>query len=71
MGAELMLAVNLGTRGTLEALDLLEYTNIRAGSALAEQRAARGSPDPFSVRNSTSGTSGTPPASTRVESSPT
>ena len=50
MGAELMLALNLGTRGTLEALDLLEYTNIRAGSTLAEQRAANGSPDPFSVR---------------------
>ncbi len=50
VGAELMLAVNLGTRGMLEALDLLEYTNIRAGSALAEQRAANGSPDPFNVR---------------------
>ena len=50
VGTELMLAVNLGTRGTLEALDLLEYTNIRAGSALAEQRVANGSPDPFNVR---------------------
>ena len=50
VGAELMLALNLGTRGTLEALDLLEYTNIRAGSALAELRAANGSPDPFNVR---------------------
>ena len=50
VGAELMLALNLGTRGTLEALDLLEYTNIRAGSTLAEQRAANGSPDPFNVR---------------------
>jgi alpha-L-arabinofuranosidase len=50
VGAELMLALNLGTRGTREALDLLEYTNIRAGSALAEQRAANGSPDPFNVR---------------------
>jgi alpha-L-arabinofuranosidase len=50
VGTELMLALNLGTRGTLEALDLLEYANIRAGSALAEQRAANGSPDPFNVR---------------------
>jgi alpha-L-arabinofuranosidase len=50
VGAELMLAINLGTRGTREALDLLEYTNIRAGSALAERRAANGSPDPFKVR---------------------
>src|SRR5215218_6159788 len=50
VGTELMLAINLGTRGVLEALDLLEYTNTRAGSALAEQRAANGSADPFSVR---------------------
>jgi alpha-L-arabinofuranosidase len=49
VGAELMLALNLGTRGTLEALELLEYTNSRAGSALAEQRASNGSPDPFNV----------------------
>src|SRR5215211_732367 len=50
VGTELMLALNLGTRGTLEALDLLEYTNIRADSTLAELRAANGSPDPFNVR---------------------
>jgi alpha-N-arabinofuranosidase len=50
VGAELMLSLNLGTRGTLEALDLLEYTNVRASSALAERRAAHGSPDPFNVR---------------------
>ncbi len=30
-----MLAVNLGTRGTLEALDLLEYSNIAGGTALS------------------------------------
>ncbi len=42
VGSELMLAVNLGTRGTLEALDLLEYTNLRSGSARASQRAANG-----------------------------
>jgi alpha-N-arabinofuranosidase len=50
VGAELMLALNLGTRGVLEALDLLEYANLAAGSALAELRAANGSPDPFNVR---------------------
>jgi alpha-N-arabinofuranosidase len=48
--AEPMLALNLGTRGILEALDLLEYANIGAGSALAELRAANGSPEPFGVR---------------------
>jgi alpha-N-arabinofuranosidase len=50
VGTELMLALNLGTRGPLEALDLLEYANIREGSARAEQRAANGSADPFGVR---------------------
>jgi alpha-L-arabinofuranosidase len=50
VGGELMLALNLGTRGVLEALDLLEYTNLAAGSALAELRRVNGSPDPFNVR---------------------
>lgn len=47
---ELMLAVNLGTRGVLEALDLLEYTNGEAGTTLADQRVANGAPDPHDVR---------------------
>src|SRR5690606_13367611 len=42
--------VNLGTRGTLEALDLLEYTNLRSGSARAVERAANGRTEPFDVR---------------------
>ena len=50
VGSELMLAVNLGTRGVQEALDLVEYTNAPTGSALADQRAANGSPEPFDVR---------------------
>jgi alpha-N-arabinofuranosidase len=50
VGAELMLALNLGTRGVVEALDLLEYSNIGVGSALSEQRAANGSPEPFGMR---------------------
>jgi alpha-L-arabinofuranosidase len=50
VNTELMLALNLGTRGILEALDLLEYTNIRGNSEMAELRAANGSPDPFNVR---------------------
>ena len=48
--SELMLAVNLGTRGTLEALDLLEYTNIAGGSTLSEQRIANGKTDAFGVK---------------------
>jgi alpha-L-arabinofuranosidase len=49
-GSEPMLAINLGTRGELEALDLLEYTNLPTGSALSDQRAANGSPEPFGVK---------------------
>jgi alpha-L-arabinofuranosidase len=47
--SELMLAVNLGTRGTLEALDLLEYANFPSGTALSEQRIANGKKEPFAV----------------------
>ncbi|MCZ2828539.1 alpha-N-arabinofuranosidase [Modestobacter sp. VKM Ac-2986] len=48
-GSELMLAVNLGTRGVQEAIDLLEYTNIRSGTALSDQRVADGTLEPFRV----------------------
>jgi alpha-L-arabinofuranosidase len=48
--SELMLAVNLGTRGTLEALDLLEYTNISSGTALSDRRVANGRTDAFGVK---------------------
>jgi alpha-N-arabinofuranosidase len=50
VGAELMLAVNLGTRGVSEALDLLEYTNHRGGSTFSDQRIANGRTEPFAVR---------------------
>jgi alpha-N-arabinofuranosidase len=50
IGSELMLAVNLGTCGTLEALDLLEYVNLGQGTARADERAANGHPVSFDVR---------------------
>jgi alpha-N-arabinofuranosidase len=50
VGSELMLAVNLGTRGVAEALDLLEYTNIRGGTTLSDSRKANGREQPFDVR---------------------
>lgn len=50
VGSELMLAVNLGTRGTEEALDLLEYTNIRSGTELSERRVANGRTEPFRIK---------------------
>ncbi|MDR7158426.1 alpha-N-arabinofuranosidase [Arthrobacter sp. BE255] len=49
-GSELMMAVNLGTRGIEAALDLLEYTNHPSGTALSEQRIANGAKDPYNIR---------------------
>ena len=49
VGSDLMLAVNLGTRGTQEALDLLEYANVDAKTAWTDRRAANGHPEPFGV----------------------
>jgi alpha-N-arabinofuranosidase len=49
-GVEPMMAVNLGTRGVQEALDLLEYCNGTASTALADQRRANGSEQPHGIR---------------------
>ncbi len=49
-GVEPMMAVNLGTRGVQEALDLLEYCNVPGGSHFADMRRANGAPDPYRVR---------------------
>jgi len=48
--AEVLLAVNLGTRGLQEALDLLEYVNGPAGTTLADQRAANGSREAYGIK---------------------
>jgi alpha-N-arabinofuranosidase len=50
VGSDLMLAVNLGTRGTQEALDLLEYANSSVRTARTDERAANGRPQPFGVK---------------------
>ncbi|MFC4041301.1 alpha-N-arabinofuranosidase [Dactylosporangium siamense] len=49
-GVETMLAVNLGTRGVQEALDLLEYANHPGGTRLSDQRVADGTGDPLGIR---------------------
>ncbi|KQO97492.1 arabinosylfuranosidase ArfA [Leifsonia sp. Leaf264] len=49
VGSELMLAVNLGTRGMQEALDLLEYSNLPTPSTLSNFRAENGRAEPFAV----------------------
>ncbi|MGV9286221.1 arabinosylfuranosidase ArfA [Streptomyces sp. NPDC003719] len=48
--AEPMMAVNLGTRGVAEALELQEYANHPAGTALSDLRAEHGDKDPFGIR---------------------
>jgi alpha-N-arabinofuranosidase len=48
--AEPMMAINLGTRGIQEALDLLEYCNVPGGTRLSDQRRRNGSPDPHDIR---------------------
>ena len=49
IGAEPMLAVNLGTRGTEAALDLLEYCNHPAGSYLSDLRIKHGYRDAHNI----------------------
>jgi alpha-N-arabinofuranosidase len=48
--SELMLAVNLGTRGIEAAIDLLEYTNINSGTAISDARVENGRPEAMNVR---------------------
>jgi len=49
-GVEPMMAVNLGTRGVQEALDLLEYCNGTGDTHFANMRRANGSDEPYGIR---------------------
>jgi len=49
-GTELMYAVNLGTRGVAEALDVLEYANVPGGTDLSDRRGANGHERPHDIR---------------------
>lgn len=49
VGSDMMLAVNLGTRGLSDALDLLEYCNVPGGSDIAQSRIRNGRELPFDV----------------------
>jgi alpha-N-arabinofuranosidase len=49
VGAEPMLAVNLGTRGVEAALDLVEYCNHPAGTHWSDLRRRNGADDPYGV----------------------
>jgi alpha-L-arabinofuranosidase len=50
LGADPMLAVNLGTRGLPEAVDLLEYCNFPGGTELSDRRIKNGDPEPYGVK---------------------
>ena len=50
VGAEPMLAVNLGTRGVAEAVELVEYANLPGGTRFADMRRANGREEPFGVK---------------------
>ena len=49
-GTEPMMAVNLGTRGVQEALDLLEYCNMPGGTHYADLRRSHGAQEPHDIR---------------------
>lgn len=50
VGAEPMMAVNLGTRGVEAAMDLLEYCNHPSGTYLSDLRKSHGVPEPHAVK---------------------
>ena len=49
-GAEIMMAVNLGTRGTADACNLLEYCNHPSGTKYSEMRRDHGKEKPYGIR---------------------
>ena len=50
VGAELMLAVNLSTRGSVDAANLVEYCNYPQGSQYSDLRILHGHQEPYKVR---------------------
>ena len=49
-GAEIMMAVNLGTRGVEAARDIVEYCNFPGGTKYSEMRRANGFEAPFGIK---------------------
>lgn len=48
--SEIMMAVNLGTRGTADALNLLEYCNLDTNSYYADLRRKHGVQNPYGIK---------------------
>ncbi len=49
-GTEPMMALNLGTRGVAEAVDLIEYANHPSGTRMSDLRRSYGDADPYGVK---------------------
>ncbi len=49
-GAEVMMAVNLGTRGADEARQLVEYCNFKEGTFYSDMRIKNGFSEPFKIK---------------------
>ncbi len=50
-GAEIMMAVNLGTRGAEDARNLVEYCNFPGGTKYSDLRRSNGFEKPFAIHN--------------------
>lgn len=50
VNSEIMMAVNLGTRGTADALNLLEYCNLDTDSYYADLRRKHGVQNPYGIK---------------------
>ena len=49
-GADIMMAVNLGTRGVADACNLLEYCNFPSGTKYSDLRKAYGIEEPYGIK---------------------
>ncbi|MGN1346680.1 MAG: alpha-N-arabinofuranosidase, partial [Eubacteriales bacterium] len=49
-GSEVMMAVNLGTRGPDDARNLVEYCNFKGGTYYSDMRRANGFEEPFGIK---------------------
>lgn len=50
VNSEVMMAVNLGTRGVADACNLLEYCNFPGGTKYSDMRIAHGAKDPYGIK---------------------
>lgn len=50
IGADMMMAVNLGTRGTADACNLLEYCNHSGGTKYSDLRIKHGIKEPYNIK---------------------